>query len=171
MGLLPQHQQFRSRKMGRQHELGEKTKGIYVKRIILFLVFLYHCSLSYLSIFTDLEAAARVLEGRKVAPGVRAICTPGSETVKRAAEAEGLDDVFRSAGFEWREPGCSLCFNAGGEGFDPGERIVSSTNRNFRGRQGPMARTHLASPAMVAAAAVEGAITDCREFAGNELTP
>jgi 3-isopropylmalate/(R)-2-methylmalate dehydratase large subunit len=116
----------------------------------------------------DLEAAARILDGRKIAPGVKAICTPGSQDVKRAAEQDGLDVIFRAAGFEWREPGCSLCFNAGGEGFKPGERVVSSTNRNFRGRQGPMARTHLASPAMVAAAAIAGAITDCRELAGAD---
>ena len=117
---------------------------------------------------SDLRSAASVLEGRKVPDGVKAICTPGSRAVKQAAEKEGLDRIFRSAGFEWREPGCSLCFNAGGEGFAPGERIVSSTNRNFRGRQGPGARTHLASPAMVAAAAVAGVITDSREFTIDE---
>ena len=116
----------------------------------------------------DLRAAASILEGRRVASGVKAICTPGSQAVKQAAEAEGLDGIFRLAGFEWREPGCSLCFNAGGEGFAPGERVVSSTNRNFRGRQGPRARTHLASPAMVAAAAVAGVISDCRDFASDK---
>lgn len=114
---------------------------------------------------TDLEAAAQLLRGRKIASGVRAICTPGSARVKAEAEAQGLDSVFRDAGFEWREPGCSLCFHAGGEGFGRGERVVSSTNRNFRGRQGPGARTHLASPASVAAAAVSGHIADVRELA------
>ena len=113
---------------------------------------------------SDLRAAASILDGRKVANGVRAICTPGSQGVKRAAEAEGLDKIFVASGFEWREPGCSLCFNAGGEGFTSGERVISSTNRNFRGRQGPGARTHLASPAMVAAAAVRGRLTDSREL-------
>jgi 3-isopropylmalate/(R)-2-methylmalate dehydratase large subunit len=113
---------------------------------------------------SDLRAAAEVLRGRKVANGLRAICTPGSQQVKKAAEDEGLDKVFRSAGFEWREPGCSLCFNAGGEGFGPEERVVSSTNRNFRGRQGRKTRTHLASPATVAASAVAGRIADAREL-------
>lgn len=112
----------------------------------------------------DLRAAARVLDGRKVAPGVRAICTPGSQQIKQAAEAEGLDRIIVDAGFEWREPGCSLCFNAGGEGFGPEERVVTSTNRNFRGRQGRKTRSHLASPACVAAAAVTGRISDVREF-------
>lgn len=112
---------------------------------------------------SDLRAAARILDGKKVADGVRAICTPGSQQVKKAAEAEGLDAIFLSAGFEWREPGCSLCFNAGGEGFGPEERVVTSTNRNFRGRQGRKTRSHLASPASVAAAAINGRISDVRE--------
>lgn len=112
---------------------------------------------------SDLRAAARILDGKKVAPGIRAICTPGSQQVKQAAEREGLHEIFLSAGFEWREPGCSLCFNAGGEGFGPEERVVTSTNRNFRGRQGRKTRSHLASPASVAAAAVNGRITDVRE--------
>ena len=112
---------------------------------------------------SDLETAARVLRDKKVAKGVRAICTPGSAAVKAAAEAKGIDQVFQSAGFEWREPGCSLCFHAGGEGFAHGDRVVTSTNRNFRGRQGPGVRSHLASPASVAAAAVCGHITDVRD--------
>lgn len=112
----------------------------------------------------DLRAAARILDGRTVAAGVRAICTPGSQQVKKAAEAEGIDKIFLAAGFEWREPGCSLCFNAGGEGFGPEERVVTSTNRNFRGRQGRKTRSHLASPASVAAAAVAGQIVDVREM-------
>lgn len=121
--------------------------------------FIGSCTNSRLS---DLRAAARILDGNKVASGLRAVCTPGSQQVKQAAEAEGLDRVFLEAGFEWREPGCSLCFNAGGEGFGPGERVISSTNRNFRGRQGRGARTHLASPATVAASAVAGRIADVR---------
>jgi 3-isopropylmalate/(R)-2-methylmalate dehydratase large subunit len=112
---------------------------------------------------SDLRDAARILEGRKVANGLRAICTPGSQQVKKSAEEEGLDRIFLDAGFEWREPGCSLCFNAGGEGFGPEERVVSSTNRNFRGRQGRKTRTHLASPASVAASAIAGHIADARE--------
>ena len=122
--------------------------------------FIGSCTNSRLS---DLRAAAAVLNGHKVANGIRAICTPGSVQVKQAAEAEGIDQVFLDAGFEWREPGCSLCFNAGGEGFGPEERVVTSTNRNFRGRQGRLTRSHLASPASVAAAAIAGAIADVRE--------
>lgn len=119
-------------------------------------VFIGSCTNGRLS---DLRAAADVLRGRTVAPNLRAVCVPGSKAVRRAAEAEGLDAVFKSAGFEWGEPGCAMCFYAGGETFKPGARIVSSTNRNFEGRQGPGVRTHLASPATVAASAVAGTIT------------
>ncbi|MGI9260401.1 MAG: 3-isopropylmalate dehydratase large subunit [Woeseiaceae bacterium] len=112
---------------------------------------------------SDLRSAAAILIGAQVADGIRAICTPGSMQVKKAAEEEGIDEIFRAAGFEWREPGCSLCFNAGGESFDPQDRVMTSTNRNFRGRQGPGTRSHLASPASVAAAAVAGHIVDVRE--------
>lgn len=115
---------------------------------------------------TDLRAAATILKDNRVADGVRAICTPGSRPVKKAAEAEGIDRVFLDAGFEWREPGCSLCFNAGGESFGPEQRVVTSTNRNFRGRQGHNTRSHLASPASVAASAIAGRIADVREV-GN----
>jgi 3-isopropylmalate/(R)-2-methylmalate dehydratase large subunit len=107
---------------------------------------------------TDLEAAARVLEGRRVADGVRAVCVPGSKLVKRAAEEIGIDLIFKKAGFEWGEPGCAMCFYAGGETFLSESRVVSSTNRNFEGRQGPGVRTHLTSPAVVAASAVAGRI-------------
>ena len=116
---------------------------------------------------SDLRAAAEILKGRKVADDVRAICTPGSRPIKDAAEAEGIDKVFTDAGFEWREPGCSLCFNAGGESFGPEERVVTSTNRNFRGRQGYLTRSHLASPASVAASAIAGCIADVREVHGQ----
>lgn len=111
---------------------------------------------------SDLRLAARILRGRRIAPDIKAICVPGSTQVKRAAEAEGLDRVFLDAGFEWRESGCSLCFFAGGEGFGPGQRVMSSTNRNFEGRQGPGVRTHIASPATVAASALAGRIADPR---------
>lgn len=106
----------------------------------------------------DLRAAAHVLVGRKVAPRVTAWVVPGSEDVRRAAEGEGLDRVFMAAGFEWRSPGCSLCVGANGETVAPGQRCVSTSNRNFVGRQGPGARTHLASPAVAAACAVAGHI-------------
>ena len=114
---------------------------------------------------SDLRRAAALLEGRRVAAGVQAICVPGSTATKRAAEAEGLDRVFAAAGFEWRNSGCALCFYAGGEGFAPGQRVVSSTNRNFRGRQGPGVRTHIASPETVAASALAGAIANPRDWA------
>lgn len=108
---------------------------------------------------TDLRRAAAILKGRRVAPTVRkALVVPGSQQVKRAAEAEGLDRIFTDAGFEWRESGCSLCFYAGGESFGAGERVISSTNRNFESRQGPGTRTHIASPEVVAASAIAGHI-------------
>jgi 3-isopropylmalate/(R)-2-methylmalate dehydratase large subunit len=122
-------------------------------------VFIGSCTNSRLS---DLRAAAEIARGRKVAPGVRAWVVPGSETVKRDAVAEGLDKLFTEAGFEWREPGCSMCLAANGEVVSPGQRAVSTSNRNFIGRQGPRARTHLASPASAAAAAISGAIADVR---------
>ena len=107
---------------------------------------------------SDLRRAAAIVEGHHVAPGIKALVVPGSRAVKRAAEAEGLDRVFEAAGFEWRDSGCSLCFYAGGEGFAPGSRVISSTNRNFEGRQGPGIRTHIASPEVVASSALAGAI-------------
>ena len=109
---------------------------------------------------SDLRLAANLLKGRKVADGVTAICVPGSMSVRRQAEAEGLDEIFTSAGFEWGTAGCAFCFYAGGETFARGTRVISSTNRNFEGRQGPGVRTHLASPAVVAASAVAGRICD-----------
>ena len=124
-------------------------------------VFIGSCTNSRLS---DLRAAAEVARGRKVAPGVRAWVVPGSENVKREAVAEGLDKVFTDAGFEWREPGCSMCLAANGETVAPGQRSVSTSNRNFIGRQGPLARTHLASPASAVAAAITGAIADVRSM-------
>ena len=124
-------------------------------------VFIGSCTNGRLS---DLRAAAKLLTGRTVAPNVRAWVVPGSEAVRRAAEGEGLDRAFTAAGFEWRAPGCSMCLGANGDIMAPGQRSVSTTNRNFVGRQGPGARTHLASPAMAAAAAVTGAIADIRKF-------
>ena len=114
----------------------------------------------------DLRAAAAIAEGRQVANGVRALVVPGSGLVKRQAEAEGLDRVFTGAGFEWREPGCSMCLAMNPDKVPPGERCASTSNRNFVGRQGPGARTHLLSPAMAAAAAVTGKLADVRELMG-----
>ncbi len=128
-------------------------------------VFLGSCANSRIS---DLRQAADVVRGRTVAAGVRAWVVPGSVDVQRAAEAEGLDQVFVRAGFEWREPSCSMCLAANGDTVGPGQRCVSTSNRNFVGRQGPGARTHLASPAMAAAAAITGVIADVR---GMERRP
>jgi 3-isopropylmalate/(R)-2-methylmalate dehydratase large subunit len=113
---------------------------------------------------SDLEAAARIVAGRKVAPGVEAWVVPGSTAVKRAAEANGLDRIFRDAGFRWRESGCSMCVATNGEVVPAGKRSISTSNRNFENRQGQGSMTHLASPAMVAAAAVNGQITDVRKL-------
>ncbi|MDR2851820.1 MAG: 3-isopropylmalate dehydratase large subunit, partial [Burkholderiaceae bacterium] len=116
----------------------------------------------------DLRAAAAVVKhiGRKVAPNVRqALVVPGSGLVKAQAEAEGLDKIFTAAGFEWREPGCSMCLAMNADRLEPGERCASTSNRNFEGRQGAGGRTHLVSPAMAAAAAVHGHFVDVRQFA------
>ncbi|MGE0420790.1 MAG: 3-isopropylmalate dehydratase large subunit [Reyranellaceae bacterium] len=124
-------------------------------------VFIGSCTNSRIS---DLRAAAAIARGRKTSPHVTAWVVPGSERVKKQAEAEGLDKVFLEAGFHWREPGCSMCVASNGETVPPGQRSVSTSNRNFASRQGPNARTHLASPAMAAAAAIAGAITDVRRI-------
>jgi 3-isopropylmalate/(R)-2-methylmalate dehydratase large subunit len=123
------------------------------------IAFIGSCTNGRLS---DLEAAAEIMRGRRVAPGVKALAVPGAAHVKAAAEAAGLHKVFLEAGFEWREAGCSMCVGAGGDIVPPGKRSISTSNRNFEGRQGPGSRTHLASPAMVAAAAIAGCITDVR---------
>jgi 3-isopropylmalate/(R)-2-methylmalate dehydratase large subunit len=111
---------------------------------------------------TDLRRAASVLKGRHIAAHVRAVCVPGSTTVKRQAEREGLDRIFTEAGFEWHESGCSMCFYAGGDSFGLRSRVISSTNRNFESRQGPETRTHIASPETVAASAIAGCISAAR---------
>jgi 3-isopropylmalate/(R)-2-methylmalate dehydratase large subunit len=112
----------------------------------------------------DIRAVAQIAKGRKVAKGVRAMVVPGSGLVKEQAEEEGLDKIFIEAGFEWREPGCSMCLAMNDDKLKPGERSASTSNRNFEGRQGPGGRTHLVSPAMAAAAAVTGHLADVREF-------
>jgi len=140
--------------------------GVALESLKIGAAFIGSCTNSRLS---DLSRAANILRGRRVAAGVRAICVPGSMSVKKAAEAEGLDQVFRDAGFEWRESGCSMCFFAGGESFGKQERVVSSTNRNFESRQGPETRTHLASPETVAASAVAGHLIDFRRLTGEVI--
>ncbi len=124
-------------------------------------VFIGSCTNSRIE---DLREAAEVVDGRKVASTVRAMVVPGSQQVKAAAEAEGLDDVFRSAGFEWREAGCSMCLGMNEDTLAEGERCASTSNRNFEGRQGKGGRTHLVSPRMAAAAAVEGHFVDIRDW-------
>jgi 3-isopropylmalate/(R)-2-methylmalate dehydratase large subunit len=126
------------------------------------VVFIGSCTNSRIE---DLRAAARVVEGRKVAPGVRAMVVPGSGLVRAQAEEEGLDEIFKAAGFEWREPGCSMCLGMNPDRLSPGQRCASTSNRNFEGRQGRGGRTHLMSPPMAAAAAIAGHIADVREFA------
>jgi 3-isopropylmalate/(R)-2-methylmalate dehydratase large subunit len=125
------------------------------------VVFIGSCTNSRLS---DLREAARVFRGRTVARGVRTLVVPGSQAIKQQAEAEGLDRVFREAGAEWREAGCSMCLAMNDDRLQPGQYAVSTSNRNFEGRQGPGGRTFLASPLTAAAAAVTGTVTDAREL-------
>ena len=137
------------------------TPGTRLQDVPVQHVFIGSCTNSRIE---DLRAAAAVADGRHVADGVRAMVVPGSGLVKRQAEAEGLDRIFLSAGFEWREPGCSMCLAMNPDKVPAGERCASTSNRNFVGRQGPGARTHLLSPAMAAAAAVTGRLADVREL-------
>ncbi|WP_215761711.1 3-isopropylmalate dehydratase large subunit [Acetobacter sp. P1H12_c] len=137
-------------------EAGQKIAGTPVD-----VVFIGSCTNSRIE---DLRAAAQIAAGRKVADGVRAMIVPGSGLVKMQAEEEGLDKVFLDAGFEWREAGCSMCLGMNPDRLTPGQRCASTSNRNFEGRQGPGGRTHLLSPAMAAAAAVTGYLTDAREL-------
>jgi 3-isopropylmalate/(R)-2-methylmalate dehydratase large subunit len=123
------------------------------------VVFLGSCTNSRIH---DLRAAARVMSGRKVASGVRMLVVPGSQQVKKQAEQEGLDRIFKEAGAEWREPGCSMCIAMNGDQLEPGQYAVSTSNRNFEGRQGKGGRTFLASELTAAAAAVAGEIADVR---------
>ncbi|MDO0559398.1 3-isopropylmalate dehydratase large subunit, partial [Escherichia coli] len=128
-------------------------------------VFIGSCTNSRIE---DLRAAARVLEGRHLSPRIQsAIVVPGSGLVKRMAEAEGLDRIFTDAGFEWREPGCSACLGMNPDVIPPLGRCASTSNRNFVGRQGPDARTHLMSPAMAAAAGLAGHLADVRAYIGE----
>nr|WP_207764770.1 3-isopropylmalate dehydratase large subunit [Marinicaulis flavus] len=143
--------------MSRALDYMELKPGMRIAGLPINAAFIGSCTNSRLS---DLRAAAKVLEGRKIAEGVMAICSPGSAQTKRLAEAEGIDRIFKDAGFEWRESGCSLCMSggAGGERFPDHARVVSSTNRNFEHRQGRNVKSHLASPETVAASAVAGRI-------------
>lgn len=133
--------------------------GLRFDEIAIDRVFVGSCTNGRIE---DLRAAAAVAKGRKVSPTVQAWVVPGSGPVKAQAEREGLDSIFTEAGFEWRQPGCSTCLGTNGEIVAPGQRCASTTNRNFAGRQGPGARTHLMSPQMAVAAAVTGKLTDVR---------
>jgi 3-isopropylmalate/(R)-2-methylmalate dehydratase large subunit len=135
--------------------------GTPIKEIKLDRVFIGSCTNARIE---DLRAAAAIVDGKRVAPHVRAMVVPGSGLVKRQAEEEGLDAVFRTAGFEWREAGCSMCLGMNPDILSPGERCASTSNRNFEGRQGKGGRTHLCSPAMAAAAAVAGHFVDVRSW-------
>jgi 3-isopropylmalate/(R)-2-methylmalate dehydratase large subunit len=147
-------------------EPGTPLEGLRVDR-----VFLGSCTNARVE---DLREAAMVVQGRRVAPGVRAMVVPGSRGVKAAAEREGLDRIFTAAGFEWRNPGCSMCLGMNEDVLAPGERCASTSNRNFEGRQGRGGRTHLMSPAMAAAAAVAGCLVDVRTYMpaeSSEVSP
>ncbi len=135
---------------------GEKITDLALDR-----VFIGSCTNGRIE---DLRAVAKIVEGRKVSERVNAMIVPGSGLVKEQAEAEGLDAIFKAAGFEWREPGCSMCLAMNPDKLNPGERCASTSNRNFEGRQGYKGRTHLVSPAMAAAAAIAGRFVDVREF-------
>jgi 3-isopropylmalate/(R)-2-methylmalate dehydratase large subunit len=135
-------------------EPGTPLAGLPIDR-----VFLGSCTNARIE---DLREAAKMAQGRTVARGVRAMVVPGSQRVKRMAEQEGLDRIFTEAGFEWRNPGCSMCLGMNDDILSPGERCASTSNRNFEGRQGRGGRTHLVSPIMAVAAAVEGRLVDVR---------
>jgi 3-isopropylmalate/(R)-2-methylmalate dehydratase large subunit len=135
--------------------------GTKVEDIAIDRVFIGSCTNSRLE---DLRAAARVAKGHHVSAKVRAMVVPGSQVIKQIAEQEGLDKIFREAGFEWRESGCSMCLGMNPDILQPGERCASTSNRNFEGRQGRGGRTHLVSPMMAAAAAIEGHFTDIRDW-------
>jgi 3-isopropylmalate/(R)-2-methylmalate dehydratase large subunit len=139
------------------------SPGMPIAEIVIDRVFLGSCTNARIE---DLRAAAVIVRGKRVSSTVRAMVVPGSMGVKRQAEQEGLDEIFRAAGFEWRSAGCSMCLGMNPDILQPGERCASTSNRNFEGRQGRGGRTHLVSPAMAAAAAITGRLTDVRELVG-----
>ena len=151
----------------RAYEYMDLKPGTPIEDIKVDAVFLGSCTNGRIE---DLRAAAKIINGYKVATTVRAMVVPGSQAVKHQAEEEGLDEVFKSAGFEWREPGCSMCLGMNPDILQPGERCASTSNRNFEGRQGRGGRTHLLSPAMAAAAAITGHLTDVRTWKFNSKT-
>ena len=137
------------------------TAGTPITEITIDRVFIGSCTNSRIE---DLRIAAQYAKGKKVASTVNALVVPGSGLIKKQAEDEGLDVIFKDAGFEWRDAGCSMCLAMNADTLQPGERCASTSNRNFEGRQGKGGRTHLVSPAMAAAAAIEGRFVDIRNW-------
>jgi 3-isopropylmalate/(R)-2-methylmalate dehydratase large subunit len=137
------------------------TPGTRIQDIAIDRVFIGSCTNSRVE---DLRAAARVVNGYHIHPKVQALVVPGSQAVKAAAERECLHEIFRAAGFDWREPGCSMCLGMNPDVLEPGQRCASTSNRNFEGRQGRGGRTHLVSPEMAAAAAIAGHFVDVRAW-------
>lgn len=142
-------------------EYMDLTPGTPIQEVKLDRVFIGSCTNSRIE---DLRAAAGVIKGNHVSPGVWALVVPGSFAIKKQAEQEGLDQIFKAAGFDWREAGCSMCLGMNPDILSPGERCASTSNRNFEGRQGKGGRTHLVSPAMAAAAALAGHLVDVRNW-------
>lgn len=159
----PEHveDENRRRSMQRALEYMGLAPGTRITDIQVDRVFIGSCTNARIE---DLRAAARVVDGKRVNDAVQAMIVPGSGLVKAQAESEGLDAIFRKAGFEWREPGCSMCLAMNADKLAPGERCASTSNRNFEGRQGFRGRTHLVSPAMAAAAAIAGRFVDIRQW-------
>jgi len=163
-GVVPDPDSFgpaRAASKARALEYMDLRPGTPMEEIRIDAVFLGSCTNARIE---DLRRAAAVVAGRRVAPGVRAMVVPGSGLVKAQAEAEGLDRIFRDAGFSWRDAGCSMCLGMNPDRLRPGERCASTSNRNFEGRQGPGGRTHLVSPATAAASALAGRLADPRPF-------
>jgi 3-isopropylmalate/(R)-2-methylmalate dehydratase large subunit len=163
--LAPEASEADRRGYERALEYMDLTAGMPMQQITVDRVFLGSCTNARIE---DLRAAAQVVRGYHVATTVQAMVVPGSQQVKAQAEREGLDLVFKTAGFDWREPGCSMCLGMNPDILDPGQRCASTSNRNFEGRQGRGGRTHLLSPVMAAAAAITGHLTDVRDWKFNE---
>jgi 3-isopropylmalate/(R)-2-methylmalate dehydratase large subunit len=159
------HSEIDRKSFERALEYMDLKAGTKLEDVVIDRVFIGSCTNGRIE---DLRAAARIAKGHHVAAKVSAMVVPGSQIVKAAAEKEGLDKIFREAGFEWREPGCSMCLAMNSDMLAPGERCASTSNRNFEGRQGRAGRTHLVSPEMAAAAAIAGHFVDVRNWEVRE---